>query len=278
MHEPEWAEHGMHSRAENDSYAAWLISEASKPPLPATAISQFTGRVLRRVAEGLQTGDRDNSLQADLQFLEAELLDRLVDPATGNLYHQTLPDAANSVKSPPLFAPKPKAGWPLSPFHVSVAAEAFAAGLLAQAGCDVSVQYGANQPRYDLIAAKGDRMLQLSVKGSQDGGWGLVQGHKSKDVDYATAIDLWATTHSPRLVFCFVQFQGVALGECPRVYLATTGEVAGAMKASRNGHGNTTLREHYVFKKGVAAGYVDRIALQWTFSASRIDELLRAAG
>jgi hypothetical protein len=39
-------------------------------------------------------------------------------------------------------------------FHVGVAAEAFAAGLLAQAGCDVLVQYGANQPEYDLVAIK----------------------------------------------------------------------------------------------------------------------------
>jgi|TARA_B100001971_G_C17796869_1_gene337375 hypothetical protein len=35
--------------------------------------------------------------------------------------------------------------------YVGVAAEAFAAGLLAYAECDVSVQYGANQPGYDLI-------------------------------------------------------------------------------------------------------------------------------
>jgi len=43
-------------------------------------------------------------------------------------------------------------------YPVGVAAEAFAAGLLApdQAGCDVSVQYGANQPEYDLIAVKGE--------------------------------------------------------------------------------------------------------------------------
>jgi hypothetical protein len=34
-------------------------------------------------------------------------------------------------------------------YHVGVAAEAFAAALFAQAGCDVSVQCGANQPQYD---------------------------------------------------------------------------------------------------------------------------------
>jgi hypothetical protein len=38
--------------------------------------------------------------------------------------------------------------------HVS-AAEAIAAALFARSGCDVSVQYGANQPEYDFMVAKG---------------------------------------------------------------------------------------------------------------------------
>jgi len=56
-------------------------------------------------------------------------------------------------------------------WHVAVAAEAITAALFAQCGYDVSVQYGANQPEYDLMVAKGDRLLKISVKGSQDGGW-----------------------------------------------------------------------------------------------------------
>ncbi len=38
----------------------------------------------------------------------------------------------------------------ITSFHVGVAAEAFAAGLFARCELDVSVQYGANQPEYDL--------------------------------------------------------------------------------------------------------------------------------
>ena len=57
----------------------------------------------------------------------------------------------------------------ISQYHIKVAAEAFAAGLLAHAECDVSVQYGANQPDYDLIAVKANATLRISVKGSQDG-------------------------------------------------------------------------------------------------------------
>ena len=66
----------------------------------------------------------------------------------------------------------------ISSWHVGVAAEAFAAALFARLGYDVSVQYGANQPEYDLIAVSDDKMLKISVKGSQDGGWGLTQNYK----------------------------------------------------------------------------------------------------
>ncbi|MEI3102092.1 MAG: hypothetical protein V8T45_10275 [Oscillospiraceae bacterium] len=75
----------------------------------------------------------------------------------------------------------------ISSWHVGVAAEAFAAGMFARCGYDVSVQYGANQPEYDLIAVSGDKMLKISVKGSQDGGWGLTQSYK-KGCDYHEAI------------------------------------------------------------------------------------------
>ena len=75
-------------------------------------------------------------------------------------------------------------------WHVGVAAEAYAAGLFARCGIDVSVQYGANQPEYDLVIVRGDQMLKVSVKGSQDGSWGLTQSY-IKNADYHAAIDTW---------------------------------------------------------------------------------------
>jgi hypothetical protein len=53
-------------------------------------------------------------------------------------------------------------------YHVGVAAEAFAAGLFAQAGCDVLVQYGADRPLYDDDQAR-CLAIAVLVKGSQDG-------------------------------------------------------------------------------------------------------------
>jgi Holliday junction resolvase-like predicted endonuclease len=166
----------------------------------------------------------------------------------------------------------------MRPFHVSVAAEAFAAGSLAQAGCDVSVQYGANQPEYDLIASKNDRFLKISVKGSQDGGWGLIQSYKKPGVSYAAAASLWAAGQSPNVIYCFVQFQHAPIGICPGIYLATVSEVAAHLTSCRNGHGTTTLSVDYTYRKGIGVGCSDVIPTLWRFTVSRLDELFAAHG
>jgi hypothetical protein len=145
-------------------------------------------------------------------------------------------------------------------WHVSVAAESLTAALFAQCGYDVSVQYGANQPEYDLMAAKGERLLKISVKGSQDGGWGLCQSH-IKNADYHGAIKCWVDRHKPRTVLCFVQFKGVKLTEMPRLYLATAAEVGERLHASRKGRGDTILWERHEWgKRAHGAGTVEEIA------------------
>src|ERR1700690_1396973 len=93
-------------------------------------------------------------------------------------------------------------------YHVGVAAEAIAAAQFARCGFDVSVQYGANQPEYDLIVAKADNLLKVSVKGSKDGSWGLTQSFLAH-ADYHGAIDKWLERHGLRTVFCLVQFRNV---------------------------------------------------------------------
>jgi hypothetical protein len=159
-------------------------------------------------------------------------------------------------------------------YHVGVAAEAFAAGLFAQAGCDVLVQYGANQPLYDLMITRGGRGIHVSVKGSQDGGWGLIQNYKRGRTYHETA-DAWVEAHrSQDILYCLVQFQGVALGECPRTYLATVSEIAQRHKDSRGGFGETILWENRCYKKGVAMGCTDMIPIDWRFSQERLSHFL----
>jgi len=175
--------------------------------------------------------------------------------------------------------PNPIATWTFStPWHVSVAAESITAALFAQCGYDVSVQYGANQPEYDLMVAKGDRLLKISVKGSQDGGWGLTQSYLKKgSADYHGAANCWVNRHKARTALCFVQFQGVQLIEMPRVYLATPAEVGERLCSSRKGKGETILWERHEWgARAHGAGTTEEIPPFWKFSAKRIESLLNS--
>lgn len=166
----------------------------------------------------------------------------------------------------------------LKQWHVAIAAEAIAAAQFARCGCDVLVQYGANQPEYDLVVTKGDRMMKVSVKGSQDGAWALAVG-PLKAGSYHEAIDRWLESHGKRTVLCLVQFKGVDLDQMPRIYLARPEEVARRLHESRKGHGDAILYEDYTWgPRSHAAGTRDRVPDAWRFSPERVEELLGDSG
>jgi Holliday junction resolvase-like predicted endonuclease len=163
----------------------------------------------------------------------------------------------------------------MNSWQVGVAAEAFVAGQFARCGYDVSVQYGANQPEYDLIVASGDKMLKVSVKGSQDGSWGLTQSY-IKNADYHGAADKWIQKHSSKTVLCLVQFRGVDLDALPRIYIATPNQIAQRLKESANGRGETILYEHHEWgPRAFGYGTIDRIPPEWKLSKSRIEEVFK---
>ncbi len=165
----------------------------------------------------------------------------------------------------------------VSSWHIGVAAEAYTAGLFARCGFDVSVQYGANQPEYDLVIVKDDKVLKISVKGSQDGSWGLTQSFL-KEAAYHEAVDNWLARHKPRCVLCFVQFKGIGLSEFPRVYLATPLEVAERLKQSAKGRGDTILYESHKWgPRAYGAGTLEQIPEHWKFSVERVESLLSEA-
>lgn len=162
----------------------------------------------------------------------------------------------------------------VSSWHIGIAAEAFAAAQFARFGIDVSVQYGANQPEYDLIATKGDKMLKVSVKGSQDGGWGLTQTYKTRENSYHDAIDSWLKAHGKKTIFCLVQFKHVEADELPRMYLATPEEIAHIMKESRIGNGDTILYEYHKWtSRSIAAGTEEKIPEEWAFTEKRANQM-----
>ena len=158
----------------------------------------------------------------------------------------------------------------MKPYHVSIAAESFVAYLLARDGWDVSVQYGANQPDYDLIASRGEKTVKVSVKGSQDGGWGLTQSCK-KERTYAEAADEWQMKHSKGTILFLVQFKGIAMDQVTRVYVASPKEVAEHLKKCRAGNGETILREKHTYKKGCAEGTTDEIPSEWKYDGKRVE-------
>jgi hypothetical protein len=158
-------------------------------------------------------------------------------------------------------------------WQVATAAEAFVAAQLARCGWDVSVQYGANQPEYDLVAVDGDRMLNVQVKGSKDGSWGLTQSYIS-NANYHSAVDTWLQRHSHKTVFCLVQFKGVPMDALPRMYLATPLEIGAWLKAAANGRGDTILYESHVWtSRAHAAGTTDLIPPSWSFTEQRLNAL-----
>ncbi len=158
--------------------------------------------------------------------------------------------------------------------NVGVAAEALCAAQFARCGFDISVQYGANQPEYDLIVAKGDNLLKVSVKGSKDGSWGLTQSFL-KQANYHGAIEAWLQRHGSTTVLCLVQFKNVAIGDLPRIYLARPMEIAQRLRDTAKGRGDTILYEDHSWSaRASAAGTIERIPPTWMFSCARIHELL----
>ncbi|WDF02967.1 hypothetical protein [Shouchella hunanensis] len=158
-----------------------------------------------------------------------------------------------------------------------VAAESFTATMFAWAGYDVSVQYGANQPEYDLVIVKGDKMLKISVKGSNVGRWVLTASlKKDETISYADAIDTWRSKHSTKTVFSLVQFKNADMSnaEMPRIYLATVDEIARELNLIRNGTGYTALYENNTYKSGTYKGLCDKVPDEWIFSKERVNYLI----
>ncbi len=166
----------------------------------------------------------------------------------------------------------------MTSWHVGVSAEAFVAAQFARLGYDVSVQYGANQPEYDLIAVDEEKMLKISVKGSQDGSWGLTQSLK-KGRTYHEAADEWLSRHHKKTIFCLVQFKNTSEFQMPRMYLASPDEIAEVLCREAGGRGDTILYEHHEWGPTAGAyGTVDKLPEEWLFSIDRAKEMFEKYG
>lgn len=160
----------------------------------------------------------------------------------------------------------------MTPYQVNVAAEACAAMVMSQAAYDVALQYGTTQPDWDILATKGPRILKLQVKGSQDGGWGLFQSY-IREANYHGALDQWLAAQQEGVVYFLVQFMDVAVAATPRCYIARPNEIVAHMRTTRAGHGYTSLRENWLYTRGIGAGHTDIIPPAWLVSLERIDAI-----
>jgi len=169
----------------------------------------------------------------------------------------------------------------LSKWHVGTAAEAIAAAQFARFGYDVSVQYGANQPEYDLMIAAGAQILKISVKGSAEGSWGLSQTQLTRlgKANYQGTADAWLLRHKHRTALCLVQFKDVPADAMPRVYLAWPKEIAERLKAASGGRGDTILYENYTRgPKAAGAGTIERVPDNWKMTPERAQQLMAENG
>lgn len=168
----------------------------------------------------------------------------------------------------------------LSTWQVALGAEGIAGSQFARCGFDVSILSGPCKPWYDLLVAKADNLLKVVVKGSNDGGWSLLDSYLNRatnlggrKTNYEGAIDLWLDHHGSRTVCCLVQFERVAINELPRIYLASPNEIAPLLRESAERLGSSTLYEKYEWKSG-ADSVVQSLPQSWAFSAHRVQELL----
>ena len=160
----------------------------------------------------------------------------------------------------------------MTPRQCEIAAESYTASVLAQCGYDVLVQYGANQPHYDLVAVKAERFLPISVKGSQDGGWMLAVRYVQPGVNYHEAIDKWLSSQRSDLVYFFVQYMGVPIHGLPRVHIARPPEIASHMKIQCGGRGHGALHEDYR-RDHPKSKYDHALPASWLFSYERLQAM-----
>jgi len=159
----------------------------------------------------------------------------------------------------------------MSRHQCMVAAEAFAAGVFAQAGCSVFVQYGANQPGYDLLVERSGITRRVSVKGSSDLGWIVTM--KGNGETYKQALDAWALKNAGTL-FCYVQFGAVKIGEMPRLYLVESEELNQYLRTVWFGELMLSLWEAHAPSRGPNKGKEFRIPASWLVSQQRIEDLV----
>ncbi len=175
--------------------------------------------------------------------------------------------------APPTTKPS---SWP-----ISIGAEGIAAAQFARCGFDVLVQSGRDKPWYDFAVTRAGNLIKVSVKASDDGRWNLPQSFArrgpepgAKNIDCRSAIDFWMDSQGSKTICCMVQFEGVAINQLPRIYLAFPNEIAAEMRIASERTGHCALHELYEWTTSDGKLEVGSLPSTWRFSPERIQELI----
>jgi hypothetical protein len=175
----------------------------------------------------------------------------------------------------PLASPQPQ----LSSRQVSAAAENLAAAQFSLYGFDVLEQAGRARFVYDLGVAKSGGMMKVTVHGSLDGIWDVVEPYLEQtpagNPDYHRAIDRWLENHGWRVTCCLVKFESADLRQSPKIYLASAAEIAEKLHEIVDNVGVSALCEEYAIVDSCGSRRVETLPEKWQFSQVRIAELMR---
>ena len=138
----------------------------------------------------------------------------------------------------------------------------------AEAGIKVIICITEGIPIQDMM--KVTRIILVSVKGSQDGGWMLAVKHVGNGVLYHAAIDVWEQSQRKDLVFMMAQYMHASLTQAPPVYVARAAAIAAHMKTQCDGRGHGSLQEDYR-RDHPKSKYSHKIPAAWLFTQELID-------
>ena len=170
----------------------------------------------------------------------------------------------------------------LSSRQVSAAAENIAAAQFAMHGFDVLEQGGQTHYFYDLCVANSGGLLKVTVHGSLRGFWNLVDaylyngGQTRVRADYHRAIDRWLERQGAKVTHCLVQLEPADLTHMPRIYLATSTEIAARLHECVEILGDAALYEEFEVEDSNGRHRVETLPARWRFSQQRIAELMEA--
>lgn len=169
-----------------------------------------------------------------------------------------------------------------SSWAIALGAQGIAAAQFARCGFDVLSQSGGDKPWYDLAVTKTGNLIKVSVKASDDGRWNLTHDFGRRPAEWGSgrfdsrgSIDLWLNRHGSRAVCCLVQFEGVAINQLPRIYLASPAEIAEKMSETVDRLGHCMLYEQYTWTaRDSGLDSMEMLPSKWRFSPERIEELM----